>query len=109
MRIKYFLLLIPMLLMTGCGNNSVKESKNLNSEAEAEWNKEMDIMLTKLDDKKMELICSQEMIPSEFASECYFKGLKKCQSDSGSIVNKSDLEKCLPVFIKELLENVGDE
>ena len=47
------------------------------------------------------------MIPARYASECYFRELRDCDSMSGKMIPKSELEKCLPVFLKEEIENIA--
>jgi hypothetical protein len=106
MKLRFFLLFIPVLIISGCGQSSVNEDL-LNPEIQAQLDKEMKVMLTKLDHKKMTLICEQEEIPSEFASECYFRERKICESMSGLVVKKAELEKCAPIFLKELVENLN--
>ena len=59
-----------------------------------------------VEEKRLKPICDQEMIPARYASECYFRELRDCDSMSGKMIPKSELEKCLPVFLKEEIENI---
>ncbi len=58
------------------------------------------------EERRLKPICDQEMIPARYASDCYFRELKNCKSTSGKMIPKSELEKCLPIFLKEKIENM---
>ena len=45
------------------------------------------------------------MIPSEYAKKCYFRELRKCRYYGGEMVAKKDLDKCIPVFTEEMMED----
>ena len=61
------LLLLPVLLLTGCGTTT--EQKQVNKE---EWDiKELFVELDREEEQKLKPICNQEMIPAKYASDCY--------------------------------------
>jgi len=62
---------------------------------------------TEAEERRLKPICDQEMIPAKYASDCYFRELKDCGSMSGKMIPKSELEKCLPVLLKEEIENMA--
>jgi hypothetical protein len=102
-KLKIITAFLFLLLLTGCTHqlpdNEVVDNKVIEADPEIE------IMLTKLDAEKMNSICSQNLIPSEYASTCYFQELEYCKSSSKKMVKKSELGKCLPIFLKEIIEN----
>lgn len=104
---KILLFTLPILLLTGCGNSLEKEDVGV-IKSSISFDKEIEIMVNKMDDKKIELICAQDFIPSEYASACFFRSLKHCESSSGLVVKNSEIEKCLPVFLNELIQNSAE-
>ena len=103
------LLILSLLLIAGCA--IYLQEKQTNNEEMYLQEKQTDDedweeFLTKVDEERLKPICDQEMIPARYASECYFRELKNCASMSGKMIPKSELEKCLPVFLKEEIENI---
>jgi hypothetical protein len=97
------LLLLPVLLLTGC--SATTEQKQADNE---EWDiEELFAELDREEEQKLKPICEQEMIPAEYASDCYFRELKACDSFSGEMIPRSELEKCMPFFLKEEIENIS--
>lgn len=97
------LLLIPALLLTGCTSTSTQEKQ-----AEEDWDiEELFAEMEREEEQKLKPICEQEMIPAEYASDCYFRELKKCDSFSGEMIPKTELEKCVPYFLKEEIDNIS--
>lgn len=59
-------------------------------------------------EKKLKPICDQEMIPSKYAKDCYFRELKDCKSMSGKTIKKSELNKRLPVFLLDEIHDIAN-
>jgi len=96
------LFFLPLLLLTGC--STATEEK----QAEEDWDiEELFAEIEREEEQKLKPICEQEMIPAEYASDCYFRELKKCDSLSGETIPKTELEKCMPYFLKEEIENIS--
>jgi protein involved in sex pheromone biosynthesis len=97
------LFLIPVMLLTGCSNTSTREKQ-----VEKDWDvEELFAKMEREEEQKLKPICDQEMIPAEYASVCYFRELKKCDKFSGEMIPKVELEKCMPYFLKEEIENIS--
>lgn len=98
-KVLVFLLLIPILVLSGCSFQKEDEEKVTNEDLTQilqEWQEEKE---RELDD-----VCSQPTISSEYISDCYFHSLKDCESDSGAIIPREDIDKCVPVIMKEYFE-----
>lgn len=96
------LLLIPALLLTGCG--TVTEEKSTEEDLDFE---ELFAEMKRVEEQQLKPICDQETIPAKYASDCYFRELKKCGSFSGEMIPKAELERCMPYFLKEEIENIS--
>jgi len=100
---KKFAILLFTLLLAGC--SSVVEQKQTEEE---DWSiEELFAEIDREEEQKLKSICEQEMIPAEHASDCYFRELKVCDGYSGEMIPKSELEKCMPFFLKEEIENIS--
>ncbi len=96
------LLLLPLVFLSGCSVFSGQEKQVRNEE----WNlEEVFTEIGKEEELKLKPICEQEMIPAEYAQDCYFRELKNCEALSGKMIPKSELEKCLPVFLRDEIQN----
>lgn len=112
---KSFIILLSLLLVLAVGYIMYAQEKQ--TENEEEYSQENQINdegweeffaeMERAEEEKLKPICEQEMIPARYASDCYFRELKDCESMSGKMIPKSELEKCLPVFLKEEIENVS--
>ncbi len=104
------LLIISIMLVLGYvifSHEKQADIAEVNSATE-DWDiEELFAEIEKDEDQKLKPICEQEMIPAEYASDCYFRELKDCEGMSGKMIPRSELEKCLPVFLKEEIENVS--
>ena len=97
-----FLFILLMLFLSGC-TASAPEQKQTDNE---DWDiEELFAEIDKEEEQKLKPICEQEMIPSEYAKDCYFRELKDCESMSGKTILKSELNKCLPVFLRDEIQN----
>jgi hypothetical protein len=95
--------ILLFIFLTGCTLSS-KEKQADNEKLDIE---EFLAELEKQEEQRLKPICDQEMIPAKYASDCYFRELKDCESLSGKKIPKTELEKCLPVFLKEEIENIS--
>lgn len=94
-----------VLLLAGC--STISEQKQ--TEKEDSDIEELFAGIEREEEKKLKLICEQEMIPAEYASDCYFHEFKNCDSLSGEMIPRAELEKCVPYFLKEEIESVSSE
>ena len=109
---KFIILLILSLLLLIVGYVIHLQEKQIDNGEVYLQEKQIDEedwedFFTEAEEKRLKPICDQEMIPARYASECYFRELKDCDSMSGKMIPKSELEKCLPVFLKEEIENIS--
>ena len=114
---KFTILLILLLLLAVGYIMYVQEKQTDNEEASLQekqtdnedwdWWEELFAEMEREEEEKLKPICEQEMIPAEYASDCYFRELKDCESTSGKMIPKSELEKCLPVFLREEIEDIS--
>ena len=110
---KNFIILLILLLLLTVGYIMYAQEKQTDNEEASLQEKQTDDedwieeYLKEREERRLEPICEQEMIPAEYASDCYFRELKDCESTSGKMIPKSELEKCLPIFLKEEIENVS--
>ena len=109
---KSFIILLSLLLVLAVGYIMYAQEKQTENEEVYSQEKQMDNedwenFFAEVEEERLEPICEQEMIPARYASDCYFRELKDCDSMSGKMIPKSELEKCLPVFLKEEIENVS--
>ena len=96
------LLLTPLLILTGCGHISTQEiqvEEDINIE---DWFAEIE----QEEEQRLKSICEQDMIPAEYASDCFFRELKACDSYSGEMIPRIELERCAPYFLKEQIERI---
>ena len=94
-------LLILVLFTTGC--STTNESKQ--SQEEEEWDiEELFAEIEREEEEKLKPICEQDLIPAEYAKDCFFRELKDCKSNSDALIPREDLNKCLPVFLQETIE-----
>jgi len=91
------LLILSLLFLTGCAISSQKE-QTIDEDQNFE---ELFADIEREKEEELKLICDKEMIPAKYASDCYFRELKSCESTSGEMIPKSELEKCASVFLKE--------
>lgn len=94
------LLILSFLLLTGCSSTKQQEATNEDLDFE-----ELFAEIDKEEEQKLQPICDQEMIPAEYASDCYFRTLKDCEILSGKTIPKSELEKCLPIFLRDEIQD----
>ncbi|MDD3284384.1 MAG: hypothetical protein PHZ07_02205 [Patescibacteria group bacterium] len=99
--------------------NNTNKTKSLDetNQSQVEYNIAFDEMIketqikreyhsTISDEQKLKGICDQEMIPAMYASDCYFLEFKDCNKFGGGIIPKSELEKCLPIYLKEAINPI---
>lgn len=94
--------LLTVIILSGCAINSTDNDISTNTNVDIH---QMLLEIQNEQNKKIASICSQQDIPAEYAKDCYFLDLQDCESESGKIIKRDDLKKCLPVFLKEMLEN----
>lgn len=92
------LLIIASLTLTGCSNGQPEQGEEFNAD---------DFLadLERWEEEKLQPICDQDLIPAEYASDCYFRTLKDCENLSDAMIPKEDLAKCMPVFLKEAIDD----
>ena len=113
---KKFIILLILLLLLAVGYTMYVQEKQTDNEEVSLQEKQTDnedwgweeffAEMEREEEERLKPICEQEMIPAMYASDCYFRELKDCDSMSGKMIPKSELEKCLPVFLKEEIENM---
>lgn len=108
---KNLIILLILLLLLTVGYIMYVQEKQIENEEVYLQEKQTDSgdweeFFTEVEEGRLKPICEQEMIPARYASDCYFRELKDCESMSGKMIPKSELEKCLPVFLKEEIENI---
>lgn len=97
-------LLSILIFFSGC----TLFSSTQNKESDEKWNfDEIVENMQKEEREKLTEICKEEFIPAEYARDCYFFELDFCKVNSGEMIAKKDMDKCLPVFIRE--EFIGED
>lgn len=108
---KFIILLILSLLLVVGYVMYLQEKRTDNGEIYLQEkqidNEDWGEFFTEAEERRLKPICDQEMIPARYASDCYFRELKDCKSTSGKMIPKSELEKCLPIFLKEEIKNIA--
>ena len=109
---KNLIILLILLLLLAVGYIMYAQEKQTENEEVYLQEKQTDSedweeFFAEVEEERLKPICEQEMIPTRYASDCYFRELKDCESTSGKMIPKFELEKCLPVFLKEEIENVS--
>ena len=96
-------LLLPIIILTGC-SGPISQQKQIDNKSLSD--KDLVTMMNEVEEGRLKPICDQKMIPAEYASDCFFRDLKDCESLSGKMIPKSDLKKCLPVFLRDQIDEI---